>query len=127
MTENYFKYLEDYNEKILEFVSEMDSKHMSGFYGSFYSTCNSMIENGADLSNKQTHIIEREMKKRGIKIPDEKSYRFKITMPLTLEFKDKKIDGVFEFGEFISAVNKDCEFSAYIEQIMEDWGRLHHD
>lgn len=114
----YFKYLEDYNDSIHEFVFEMVDKNLSGFFKSFYSTCKSMIINDVDLSDKQIKIIEREMEKRKIKIPQLEDYEFKITIPLKFEYKGKAFDNKAEIGDLIYLLNQNPDFNSFFESLL---------
>ena len=52
------------SEDLSDFIIEKDNEHIQhNFWGSFWNTCASMINNGVDLSDKQLRIVNQEYQK----------------------------------------------------------------
>lgn len=120
----YFRYLDAYNEAILEFISnesaiykkKQPKTQSDWFFISFYETASKMMNNGCDLSDKQREIIEREMNKRNTPIPRIEQFNLTFRLFFKLDYNGYSFADHADLGDFFYLLAKSNEINAEYEE-----------
>ena len=120
--QQFIEYEDAYNEAILDFISDQIDKKpfLNSFFQSFYQTCLNMLDNGIDLSNKQREIIEREMIKQKISIPQLKNFGLKFSIPLHFHLQNRIYNAFTNLDDFFLALSKIEIFNKAYEKAFEE-------